>query len=294
MAKFRKIYTSFWDDGYIETLTPESRYFYLYLLTNPETSQCGIYSISKRKIAFHTGYNIESIESLLNQLVDKGRILYNEETKELCIIHWGKYNLKRGGAPIIDCLKSELSLVKDKSFIQVMKKGLPEDVNKDVAKLFEEGADLTQSRKGEKPARDRERDRARVGERACPQEKEEEKEEEKEKEEEVKKNTLVEEEKPVDHKIILLNQLRAKALSLELKKGNDSIKLSDWLYGRFPSCHGYLKTWTQEWFTYFIEARLKENKDPLDQHPVVYKNSLEKFVEGKATEIYKKQRKPVY
>ena len=42
MAVFRTISNSFWTDSKVDdTFTPEDKYFYLYLLTNPHTNICG-------------------------------------------------------------------------------------------------------------------------------------------------------------------------------------------------------------------------------------------------------------
>ena len=61
MAVFRKVHVSFWSDSWISSLTVEQRYFYLYILTNEKTTQCGIYEITKKQIAFDTGYSIDRV-----------------------------------------------------------------------------------------------------------------------------------------------------------------------------------------------------------------------------------------
>ncbi len=45
---------------------PEDKYFYLYLLTNPDTTQIGIYNITKKQMAFDFRYSIESVHSLMD------------------------------------------------------------------------------------------------------------------------------------------------------------------------------------------------------------------------------------
>ncbi|WP_231597694.1 hypothetical protein [Bacillus sp. SA1-12] len=48
MAKYRMVRTEFWRDSIaLDEMTPEDKYFYLYLLTNPKTTQIGIYRITK-------------------------------------------------------------------------------------------------------------------------------------------------------------------------------------------------------------------------------------------------------
>ncbi len=117
---FRIVYTEFWSDPKVmEDMTPEDKYFYLYLLTNPCTNMIGIYRIVKKQMAFDLGYSIESINSLMNRFIDTHKlVLYNEETKEICIKNYGKYNLNKGGKPMIDCIKKDLGNVIDKTFIK--------------------------------------------------------------------------------------------------------------------------------------------------------------------------------
>lgn len=47
MAIYRKIHISFWQDPFVLKLTPEEKYFYIYLMTNSKTNQLGCYEISK-------------------------------------------------------------------------------------------------------------------------------------------------------------------------------------------------------------------------------------------------------
>ena len=122
MAIFRHIQTAFWKDPkIIEDMTPEDRLFFLYILTNPSTTQIGVYNITKKQMAFELGYSIEVINSLMHRFENQHNVIrYNEETREICIINWGKYNLNKGGKPIIDCVKKEVSQVKDKSLLKLI------------------------------------------------------------------------------------------------------------------------------------------------------------------------------
>ena len=116
---YRFIYSEFWKDSVvIEELTPEDKLYFLYLLTNPCTTNCGIYQITKKQMAFELGYSIETINSLMDRFIQKGFIRYNPDTRELAIKNWGKYNLNKGGKPVIDSLTAELAKVKDKELIQ--------------------------------------------------------------------------------------------------------------------------------------------------------------------------------
>jgi hypothetical protein len=120
MAKYRMVRTEFWRNPILsEAMTPEDKYFYLYLLTNPYTTQIGIYKITKRQMAFDLGYSIESVHSLMERFIQHHKLIrYNPETRELAIENWGKDNLHKGGKPIMDCILSELKEVEDLSLIQ--------------------------------------------------------------------------------------------------------------------------------------------------------------------------------
>lgn len=116
---YRLIYSEFWTDPFMqEDMTPEDKYFYLYILTNPNTTMAGIYTITKKQISFELGYSIESVNSLIDRFENHHKLLkYNKETRELAIKNWGKHNLNKGGKPVIDCLKKEFNSIKDKSLI---------------------------------------------------------------------------------------------------------------------------------------------------------------------------------
>jgi len=72
MVKFRMVYTAFWEDSkVVEELTPEDKYFFLYLLTNAKTTQIGVYPITKRQMAFDLGYSMESVQGeMFNEKCD--------------------------------------------------------------------------------------------------------------------------------------------------------------------------------------------------------------------------------
>ncbi|MGG4288337.1 DnaD domain protein [Priestia megaterium] len=129
MAKYRHIHTTFWEDPKVlEEMTPEDKYFYLYILTNPKTTQIGVYQITKKQMALDLGYTVESVNSLLDRFINMHKIIkYNEETRELAVIHWGKYNLYKAGKPIIDCVKKELVEVKDKTLLWELMNHIPNE-----------------------------------------------------------------------------------------------------------------------------------------------------------------------
>ena len=119
MAKFRMVRTDFWKSPVVsEEMTPEDKFFYLYLLTNPHTTQIGIYKITNKQMAFDLGYSIERVRALMERFTLHYKLIrYNLETRELAIKNWGKYNMDKGGKPFMDCISSELKEVEDLSLI---------------------------------------------------------------------------------------------------------------------------------------------------------------------------------
>lgn len=63
----RYISVSFWDDEWIQTLDPSEKFLYLYYMTNPLTNIAGIYKITPRRVAFDTGFTVDTI----NHIMDK-------------------------------------------------------------------------------------------------------------------------------------------------------------------------------------------------------------------------------
>lgn len=119
MAQFRLVQTSFWNDPKVEEdLTPEDKLFFLYILTNDQTTQTGIYQITRKNMAYGLGYSVETVNALLERFIHHlDLIKYNYETRELAIKNWGRYNLRRAGKPMLDCIRAELALIKDRSLI---------------------------------------------------------------------------------------------------------------------------------------------------------------------------------
>ena len=116
MAVYRPVHVSFWQDSFVLDLTPEEKYFYLYLMTNSKTSQSGIYELPLRIIETDTGYNRETVMKLLERFAEYGKINYNQKTKELFLINWLKFNPIKN-VNIEKCVLKEIQSVKDQDFL---------------------------------------------------------------------------------------------------------------------------------------------------------------------------------
>lgn len=94
MALYRNIHLSFWQDTKVtDDFTPEDRYFYLYLLTNPHTNLCGCYEISIKQMANEMGYDVKKVDKLIERFSSIHNLIrYSKTGRELLIFHWSKYN----------------------------------------------------------------------------------------------------------------------------------------------------------------------------------------------------------
>ena len=115
----RLVSIDFWtDDKVVDRFSPEDKYFMLYLLTNPHTTQLGIYKLNIKYAAFETGYSVEVIRSLLDRFENHlGVIYYSAETGEIAIKNYLIHSIIKGGKPVADLLWKEINDVKNKELI---------------------------------------------------------------------------------------------------------------------------------------------------------------------------------
>jgi hypothetical protein len=117
MAIYRNIRISFWTDSkIIDDFTPEDRYFYLYLFTNPHTNLAGCYEISMKQMSVELGYDVSAVSSLIRRFADVHKVIkFSEETKEILILNWHKYNWTKS-EKFRKPLGEEIAQVKDRAF----------------------------------------------------------------------------------------------------------------------------------------------------------------------------------
>lgn len=137
----RIVDTSFWTDGKVDEFTPEDKYFMLYLLTNPFSSQLGIYEISPKQVAFQLGYSTEAVKSLIDRFECKYNIIvYSGDTNEIAIKNFLRHSIIKGGAPVRDCLIKEIRKVKNKDLVALVFSHIrdSEDLNETVKNIIAE------------------------------------------------------------------------------------------------------------------------------------------------------------
>ena len=137
----RIVDTSFWTDGKVDEFSPEDKYFMLYLLTNPFSKQLGIYEISVKQAAFQMGYSVDAFRVLLDRFESKyGMIVFSKETSEIAILNFLRHSVMKGGKPVEDCIRKEMTLVKNKRLIDIVFARLHgrNDLNETVGKIVDE------------------------------------------------------------------------------------------------------------------------------------------------------------
>lgn len=117
MAIYRNVQLSFWTDNKVEDdFTPEDKYFYLYLLTNPQTNICGCYEVSYSQLTNQTGYNKDTVSRLLDRFENVHKIIkFNKSTKEILILNWYKYNWSKSEKTLVG-VENVAKHIKSKEF----------------------------------------------------------------------------------------------------------------------------------------------------------------------------------
>ena len=150
----RIVDTGFWTDGKVDDFSPEDKYFMLYLLTNPFSTQLGIYEISIKQVAFQLGYSVDTVKTLIDRFENKyGMIVFSPDTNEIAIKNFLRHSIIKGGAPVRDCLIKELKKVKNKDLIASVfshikgNEALNETVKNIIAEYEEKNGTLSYSNK---------------------------------------------------------------------------------------------------------------------------------------------------
>lgn len=127
----RVVSTSFWDDEkVVDSFSPEDKFFMLYLLTNPHTTQLGIYKLVPKQAAFELGYSEETVKVLLDRFEDKYKLIkYSKDTCEVAIKNFLRHSIVSGGKPVMDCLLKEEKQIKDNNLIIYIYNNIKDNTN---------------------------------------------------------------------------------------------------------------------------------------------------------------------
>lgn len=139
---FRNISLTFWTDSKIDDeFTPEDKYFYLYLLTNPHTSICGCYEISMKQMERETGYNADTCYRLLDRMERVHNVIrYSRITKEVLILNWHKYNWTKS-EKLVKAIESVSNYIKNDKYREYIKNILKDNIIIDIETETESDSD---------------------------------------------------------------------------------------------------------------------------------------------------------
>lgn len=105
MANYRSLHVKIWADPEFEDFSPESKYIFIYLITNPHRNESAVYSISPQRISSETGLPKAKVERALRDLCDAEKIMYSFERK----VVWVKNAVRHQPAMNENCRKSILN-----------------------------------------------------------------------------------------------------------------------------------------------------------------------------------------
>lgn len=109
---FTRVERGYWQDEFILELTPEQKFFYLYLMSNSKVNTLGAYVFPMTMSTLELGYNRDTVKKLLDHFVEAGKIMYDETTNEVFLLNWPKRNWNKRTATLralkkdVDALKS--------------------------------------------------------------------------------------------------------------------------------------------------------------------------------------------
>lgn len=100
MEVFTKVERGYWQDEFILELTPEQKFFYLYLMSNSKVNTLGAYVFPLTMSTVELGYNKETVLKLLDHFAQAGKIIWDESTKEVFLLNWPKRNWNKKTATL--------------------------------------------------------------------------------------------------------------------------------------------------------------------------------------------------
>ncbi len=90
----RNIDTEIWNDPKVsDAFTPEDKLFWFFCLTNPLGNLSGVSEISYNQMVKFLGFSEQTVKNLIYRFEEIHKLItYVEDTKELFIHNWHKYN----------------------------------------------------------------------------------------------------------------------------------------------------------------------------------------------------------
>ncbi len=123
MAKYRPIYLNIWKDPDFENYTPSQKLLFIYLCTNRETTESGIYPITIKTISNETGISIKKVEKILSEGLKN--VYYDFDNSCVFVKNFYRYKGKGNPKLIIKSIENDRRNIKTKLWLE-FKKTYPE------------------------------------------------------------------------------------------------------------------------------------------------------------------------
>lgn len=117
MANYeRTLKSCIWTSGEFEGLSNIEKLFYILIHTGEETSDCCIFQITPKRIAYHLGISTKKAEELINKFIDLNFVVYDFKTQEMLVVDYMRHNAPKGGL-LYENYKKDFAKIKTKPLI---------------------------------------------------------------------------------------------------------------------------------------------------------------------------------
>lgn len=119
---YRSIATRMWEFDDFLSMSPEQRYLYIFLSTNPASTTCGIYELQFKTMAFQSGLVSAPFESALRglSLAHPSMVIVDWETNEVCLPMQPRTTLVDASPRVWKHVTKEIEKVKSKPLLRAM------------------------------------------------------------------------------------------------------------------------------------------------------------------------------
>lgn len=117
MAK-RQLDTNIWIEPLVDDFTAEEKYFWLWLLTNPHNSLCGVCKIGFASIGKEMGVCKDTILKLVDKFENEYKLIkVDKGTSEILVVKFKDYFWTTSG-DIRNSLEKQIKTIDSKEFIE--------------------------------------------------------------------------------------------------------------------------------------------------------------------------------
>ncbi len=119
-TKTRNFPVDMWRTNLMQVkMSPEDRFFWVYVNTNPQTTLLGVFPLTVRQIACDLGYDEQAVKAIIKRFVEYHKLIkYNWDTGEIAILDYMTWGIKSGGNPIMCALNGAYEQLKDKTLVK--------------------------------------------------------------------------------------------------------------------------------------------------------------------------------